>query len=189
MSNKYGIPADLYPEIQSTCALLGCVGDEQEYLLKTYQRLASWEDPLRPFILTNLLTIKRSDTFGQKICQHLLNIEEKEQSLIATINNRTDAIKVESQAVDESMKLANDEFSRKLAKLNGRFAQASKATIDTQQQLLQMHKQLKVRSRTTLQGKLQQYATALLIGTALGLYLPYSPVGEMFSVIATEKSL
>jgi hypothetical protein len=188
MSNKYGIPADLYPEIQSTCALLGCVGDEQDYLLKTYQRLASWEDPLRPFILTNLLTVKRSDTFGQKICQHLLNIEEKEQSLIATIEKRTEAIKTESQAVDESMKLANDEFSRKLGKLNERFAQASKATINTQQQLIQMHKQLKVRSRNTLRGKLEQYATALCIGIVLGLYLPYSPVGEMFSSFEIEAS-
>ncbi len=65
MSNKHGIPAELYPRVQSECALLGCVGDEQDRILKTYARLGSisWDDYLRPLILTNLRTIIRVGLF------------------------------------------------------------------------------------------------------------------------------
>lgn len=181
MSNKHDIPSDVYPTVQSICARLDCTEMQKDWVLKTYSSYVTWEDPLMPVVLMILVAIHNGETAGQKINQHLIDIEEKEQSLISTIHDRTEAIKVESQAVDESLKLANYEFSAKICRLNKRFETAAKATIDTQKQLIQMHSQLKVRSRTTLRGQLQQYATALVIGLALGLYLPHSPVGELLS--------
>lgn len=181
MSNKYGIPDELYPVVQSLCARLGCTDLQKDWLLKTYSSVAPWDEPIMPAILTMLVATHNGETAGQKISQHLMDIEEMEHRLISTVKERTEAIKTESQAMDESLQLANDEFSRKLAKLNERFEKASKATIDSQKQLIQMHKQLKVKSRTTLAGQLQQYGTVLLIGICLGLYLPYSPLGEFFS--------
>ena len=180
MSNKYGIPEELYPRVQSIIARLGCTDIQREWVLKTHSEIMPWCDPLMPAMLAMLVAIHNGETAGQKIEQHLIDIEEMEHRLISTVKERTEAIKTESQAVDESLKLANDEFSRKITALIRRFEKASKATIATQKQLIQMHSQLKVRSRTTLRGQLSQYATALAVGLILGLYLPHSPLGDAF---------
>lgn len=179
--NKYDIPPETYPVVQSLLARCDCIEDERDWVLKTYQATMPWSEPTMPISLTHLIAVSKANTLSQQIGNHLLAIEEQEFALIGTIEARTEAIKTESQAMDESLVRANDEFSRKLAKLNDRFERASKATIDTQTQLLQMHKQLKVRSRTTVQGTIQRYGLILLLGIACGLYLPYSPVGEVFS--------
>jgi hypothetical protein len=179
--NKHDIPDEIYPLVQSMLDRLNVFSDEKDQVLKTYRALAPWQDPIMPSTLTNIVAIVKGNTFSQKVSAHLVLLEEKERELIDVVKARTEAIKTESQAVDQALIRANDEFSRKLAKLNDRFERASKATIETQTQLLQMHKQLKVRSRTTVQGTIQRYGLMLLLGIACGLYLPYSPVGEVFS--------
>ncbi len=124
-----------------------------------------------PLVLSTLIANKKNEAVIEGVKDVAALLASQQSDFISTIEARNELISVEARAIDESLKKANDEMSRKLVALIDR-VQASIETISgTQSQLLQIHQQLAIRTRQNRRGMIQNYAIGILIGFAVALFL------------------
>lgn len=168
---KYGIPEEQTRYLQMLFDRLGLSNKQRTRVLDTYMATASWDEPVMPIIVTHLAASVKGDTVADHLKQGMDDMAAAITEFITTIETRNEFIRTESQAVDQALQHANDEFSRKLAKLNDRLESSVETIEKSQAQLLQMYQQVVIRSRQTLRGKLQNYVTGAIVGFAFTLLI------------------
>ncbi len=170
--SKYGVPSENERYLQMLFDRAGITGkNNRNRALEFYTATASWDEPLMPVIMTHIIATIKGETTAEQIEKRVRELSATEDTFIATVEARNEFIRTESQAVDQALKQANEEFSRKLAKLNDRVETSVETIAKTQAQLIQMHQQLAIRSRQNMRGRMQTYGVGALIGLALALLL------------------
>ena len=167
MSDFSSIPEDLQPVVQSLTA--DCTAKERRAVIKQFSSVCPWNEPIMPLTMTCLVGNKKSTSAVHELQKVLALLAEQHEEFISTIETRNELISTEARAMDQSLKNANDDFSRKLVTLSDRVESSVETIAKTQSQLIQMHQQLAIRTRTNMQGKLQTYGVGALIGFAIAL--------------------
>lgn len=168
---KYGVPEEQARYLQMLFDRLNLTAKQKHRVLETYCSIASWDEPVMPVVINSIAASFKGETVADVVQQGIDDISASTATFIATVEARNEFIQTESQAVDQALKQANEEFSRKLAKLNDRVEASIETIAKTQSQLIQMHTQLATRSRQNLRGKLTTYCVTSGIGFLVGMLL------------------
>ena len=167
MSDFSSIPEDLQPLVQSLTA--DCTAKERRAVIKQFSSVCPWNEPLMPILISCLVANKKGTSTVNQMEEAAALLAEQQEAFITTIEARNELISTEARAMDQSLKNANEDFSRKLVTLSDRVESSIETIAKTQSQLIQMHQQLAIRTRQNMQGKLQTYGVGALVGFAITL--------------------